>query len=287
MLQATFMDMNREYGEDIVELLVVNEEGEIISGSSTEDDGEVEATSRGSSLRNAALVVSDLPEGVYKVILKADRDIFFRTLTTRQRYVTFVGPVFVGDEVGYRETPSSIALFTDGKHVSFETYHADAAQRVAIGTGELLMPEAQVRYDYDVVDAGLVAVSADAGDFLMTSDGKVAFSPAQFFNPDPVKLGATTDLDDLGVNFIIAEYTPPIQDGDWLKASATFDLENVIASESAAPASGGKQSLKLVLAAPSIATLQNEVQVHGYRLIFQRPALSASEFWKKIQLWFH
>lgn len=285
MLQATFMDMNREYGEDVVELLVVNEAGEIVGSSQTEDDGEMEATSRGSSLRNAAIVLSDLPEGVYKVILKADRDIFFRMLSTRQRYVTFVGPIFLGDETGYRETPSAVSYVTDGKHLTFETYHADAAQEVAIGSGTLLLPEAQVRYAYDVTESGLVDVSASAGDFLFTGDGKVAFSAAQFFNPDPVKLNWNTDLDDLGINFIVAEYAPPVEEGDWLKATATFNLSDVSASESAAPASGGKQSLKLLLAAPGIATLQNEVQVHGYRLIFERPPLSREDFIEKVKVW--
>lgn len=277
MVQATFMDMNREYGEDVVELLAVNEAGQIVGGTTVEDDGEVAATAHGSSLRHAALVVSALPEGVYKVILKADRDIFFRTLTTRQRYMTFVGPMFIGDDVGYREDSKAVSLFTDGKHLSFETYHADAAQKVQIGSDELLMPEAQVRYDHDVLDTGLVGIWAEAGDFLMTSDGKVAFTRSQFFNPDPVKLSATTNLDDLGINFIIAEYSPPEKDGDWLKSSATFDLSTVYGLPSI--------DLKLVLAAPSIAALQNEIRVHAFHLIFERPPLNTKDFFNKVLLW--
>lgn len=277
LVQATFMDMNREYGEDVVELLAVNETGEIVGGTTVEDDGEAAATAHGSSLRHAALVVSALPEGVYKVILKADRDIFFRTLTTRQQYMTFVGPMFVGDDVGYRQDSQAVSLFTDGKHLSFETYHADAVQKVQIGSDELLMPEAQVRYDHEVSDAGLVAVSAEAGDFLMMSDGKVAFTRSQFFSPDPVKLSAQTNLDDLGINFIIAEYSPPKKDGDWLKSSAVFDLSTVYGLPPA--------DLKLVLAAPSIAALQNEIRVHAFDLIFERPALTRAQLLDKISLW--
>ena len=67
------------------------------------------------------------------------------------------------------------------------------------------MPEAQVRYDYDVAEPGLVEVFAEAGDFTMVHDGHIAFSESQFFNPDPVKLLWTTDVDALGVNYLFAE----------------------------------------------------------------------------------
>lgn len=279
LLQVTLMDMNREYGADAVELLAVNEQGEMVGSASLEDDGVIEATQSGSTLRHVSLVVSDLPEGVYKVILKADRDIFFRTLATRQRLMTFVGPVFVGDEVGYREDPSAVRLWTDSKHLSFETYHADAAQRVMIGSSELLLPEAQVRYDTDVTEAGLIMVSAESGDFLMTADGKVAFSAGQFFNPDPVKLNGNTDLDDLGINFIIADYKAPEMDGVWLRTSVTFNLASPVRE-------GLGEGLKLVLAAPGIASLQQELRVHDLTLTFERPTMSGTEFWDKIKSWF-
>jgi len=278
LLQAAFMDMNRQYGADPVELLAVNETGEIVGSMSVADDGETQSTQKGSTLQNVSLVVPNLPEGVYKVILKADRDIFFRTLTTRQRYMSFVGPVFVGDEVGYHQAASPVKFFTDGKHLSFETYHADAAQAVTIGSRELLLPEAQVRYDVDVAEAGLVAVSAAAGDFFMTGDGFTAFSRTAFFNPNPVKLNWNTNLDDLGVNFIFSNYTPPTLKGNWKIARATFKIPDELKQ---------KKNLKLVLAAPGIETLQNEVRVHRFELTFTRPALTTSEFFQKIVLWFH
>ncbi|MEK7665377.1 MAG: hypothetical protein AAB337_00670 [Patescibacteria group bacterium] len=276
MLQTAFMDMNRQYGDDPIELLAVNENGEIVGSTRVEDDGEIEATQQGSGLRNTSLVVSDLPEGVYKVIMKAGRDIFFRSLTTRQRYMTFVGPVFIGDEVGYRETPSPVSFLTNGKHLSFETYHADAAQEVTIGSDTLLLPEAKVRYDHEVLDAGLVSVSAEAGDFFMTGDGKVAFMRSQFFNPDPVRLSSITNLDDLGIDFIIAEYTSPEKVGDWLKASAMFELSDWLKKQ---------PDIKFVLSAPNITNLQNEIRVHEFRLKFERPPLDSKNFLNKVILW--
>ena len=90
LIQADLMDMNREAGDDPVELLVLDADGVLVANQLLEDDGVIEASNQGSAMRSVALVKNDLTEGVYKVILKADRDIFFRRLTTRQRYMTLL-----------------------------------------------------------------------------------------------------------------------------------------------------------------------------------------------------
>ncbi len=273
-VQADFMDMNREYGEDPVTLLVFNEAGEPVAEEAVNDDGVIEASSQGSSMRSVTLVKNDLPEGVYKVILKADRDIFFRRLTTRERYVTFVGSLYLGDEAGYRDAARSVQLWTSGKQLSFLTYHADGAQQVTIGSGSLKLPEAQTRYDFAVVDPGLVSVSAPAGDFTMTQDGLSAFSREQFFNPYPTRLASTTNLDALGINFIIARYTSPQEQDGWLKATAMFDLHTALLNN---------DDIKLVLSAPGIKSLQKSFALRGLDLTFVRPALTAGEFWSKVK----
>ena len=274
LIQADLMDMNREAGDDPVELLVFDADGVLVANQLLEDDGVIEANNQGSAMRSVALVKNDLTEGVYKVILKADRDIFFRRLTTRQRYMTFIGSIYLGDEVGYKDDPSPIKFWTDGKRLSFYTYHADAAERVTVGTGSLALPEAQVRYDFEVVDPGVVPVSAAAGDFTMTQDGVVAFDTNQLFHPYPTRLNSTTDLDALGINFIIAEYTAPTQKGAWTSAMVTFDLGSALNTDG---------DIKLVLSAPGIKTLQKNFKLHAINLIFIRPALDSSEVWDKLK----
>lgn len=276
LVQADYMDMNREYGADPVEILVFNEQGQPVADQVAADDGEIQATSHGSSMRTIALVQNDLPEGVYKVILKADRDIFFRHLTTRQKYMTFTGDVYLGDEAGYKNTPTPVSFWTDAKHISFFTYHADAAQAVTIGSQTLALPEAQVRYADTVTDAGLVSVSAKAGDFTFTQDGKLAFLKSQFFNPDPITLAWNTDLDALGVNYVIARYTPPTTVGGWTVASATFPLSEAMKQGN---------DIKLVISAPGVATAQKSVDVHELNLTFARTPLNVGQVVDKLKSW--
>lgn len=273
LVQAEFMDMNRDYGEDPVEILVFNEALEPVASTTVADDGVVEAAGRGSAMQTAVVSRNDLPEGVYKVILKGPRDIFFRRLISRQRYLTFVGPIFLGDEVGYQDTPRPVNFWTNGKHLSFFTYHADAAQAVAIGKGSLALPEAQVRYDYDVPEPGLVKVSAASGDFTFTEDGKTAFAREQFFNPDPARLSWNTDLDDLGIHFIIARYAAPKIEGGLVSASATFDLSRALRQDG---------DIKLILSAPGVKSLQKQLTLEEMTLTFLRPPQSPQQFFSQL-----
>ena len=276
LIQADYMDMNREYGPDPVEIIVFNEQGQVVADQSSADDGEIQASSKGSSMQTMTLIQNNLPEGVYKVVLKADRDIFFRHLTTRQKYMTFTGDVYLGDEAGYKDTPTPVAFWTDAKHLSFYTYHADAAQQVSIGSGTLALPEAQVRYNDTVTDPGLVQVSAKAGDFSFTQDGKLAFLKSQFFNPDPVSLNWNTDVDALGINDIIADYTPPTTVGPWSVASVTFDLSKALTQNN---------DIKLVISAPGVAIAQKSVDVHAVNLTFTRPPLAFADVLQKLKTW--
>ncbi len=261
MIQADFMNMQREEGEDPVTILVFNETSQLVAEQTV-------ASVEDSAMHAIALVQNNLPEGVYKVILKADRDIFFRQLTTRQRYMSFVGAVYVGDASGYSDAPGAVRFWTDAKHLSFYTYHADAAQQVNIGTGTLKMPEAQVRYDYDVKDPGTVDVFAPAGDFTVTGEGMLAFNPRQWFNPYPTRLDWNTELDTRGINFVIAHYTKPTKQGLWMHASATFDLDSALKTSG---------DMQLVLSAPGIKSSQASVQLHAINLEFIRPPRPFSE----------
>lgn len=274
LVQADYMDMNREFGEDPVSVLVYDEKGQMIASQTIDDDSVVEATNQGSTMRSISLTKTDLPEGVYKVILKADRDIFFRHLVTRQRYLTFFGPVYIGDEAGYKDSATPVKFWTATKRLAFFTYHADAAEKVTIGSGTLALPEAQVRYHYDVMDPGLVVVSAAAGDFTVTQDGTIAFSQHQWFNPFPTRLSSDTNLDALGINFIIAKYTSPKKDGAWTSATVSFDLHKALNTNG---------DIKLVLSAPDIKSRQSEIKLHAINLEFVRTPLSSSQFFSKLK----
>ena len=243
---------------DGLTILVFNERDELVA----------EEAATGTTV---TLVKDDLPEGVYKVILSAESDVVVTRLTTRQRYMSFVGPVSFGDQ-------NALGFWTDSKHLSFYADGADAAHEVFIGSGTLTLPEAQVRYDYDVPDAGAVQVRAGAGGFTVTQENMLAFPSLQLFNPYPTELRWNTDLDALGINFILARYTSPIVDGAWTTATASFDLHQAMKKDN---------DIKLVLSAPGIKSLQSSFDIHALDLEFVRPPRSFKQILQSLKSYVH
>ena len=243
--QIAYQDMNREDGADTVRVFVYDQFNNPIIEVSATDDNNIYGNSAASGLLDLDLEIPDLPEGVYKIELRAGSDIFFRKFTTTQQKMVFMNNVYLGDEVGYQAEDRPVQFWTEAQNMTFTTHHADGAQKVMINDQELLIPEPYERYDYSVQhdaltgvfptngtdtppvprgDKGVLSeIDSPQGDLIVYTDGHIAFDPSQYFNPDPVRLAWNTDLDALGVDYIIAEYeSPELVDG-WYHQVVEFD----------------------------------------------------------------
>lgn len=228
-----FMDMNRDDGADGVTIVVTDEGGTTVADARASDDGDLGDDARQSGLRHVAVSAAGLPEGVYKVAMQGSRDVFWRTITTPQQKMVFLNGLFLADEVGYKPSPRSVSFWTEAKHLSFSTRHAEGVQTVRSGAQSVTVAEPYARYDLDVESDGVAMVSAELGDLEIVADGHVAFSPDAYFDPDPVRLAYNTDLDRLGVNYVLAKYESPERVGDWYVARATFDTSKLVLADGA------------------------------------------------------
>ncbi|NBS42004.1 hypothetical protein EBS80_05110, partial [bacterium] len=192
-----YMDMNRDDGADPISLVVTNAAGEPVGDARASDDGDLSDAARPSEMRHARLSIPNLPEGVYKVQMQSDRDIFWRTITTTQRKVVFLNNLFLGDEVGYQPSSRPVTFWTEGKHLSFTTRHVEGLQTVTdpLSSGPpVTIDEPYKRFSYEVGQNGVVPIATERGDLEVTTDGHVAFSYDQYFDPDPVRLWIESKL---------------------------------------------------------------------------------------------
>ena len=273
-LEATFMDMNRTVGADEVVLRVLNETGDVVFEESYGDDVNKTDNQVGST-RNVSIQVADLPEGVYTVELSGTSDIFWRRFETSQRYMTFVNQLFIGDDVGYLAVPRQTTFFTNAKDVAMETFHADATKQVHLGSTEVNIPRSHEKIHTSVTQEGVLRSSTPSGDVKIVGDGKFAFRRDAFFEPDPVKLGALTDVDVRNVDYILTRYTSPTVDADgWSHATATFDLDKIVDENGA---------MTFTISTPFIASQQAEVDVHEVIIRFKKEALSRSGVWRALR----
>ncbi len=270
----TYMDMNREEGDDPVQILVFNEKDQAVAEARMVDDGVIEATALPSVLQTIIISVSDLPEGVYQIELNVGRDIFFRSITTSQQKWAFVRSLFVADEVGYRDVPLGAQLVTNAKQFSFQTRHAEGVQDVQIGEQTVSVTTPFETVAQKITQPGLAILSIPLGDIEIQSDGMIATSANTFFQPDPIPLTAQTDLVSLGVDYILATYVPPRQEGNWWVAEVNFNA-SILTQE--------QDAWKFVFSLPGILEQEGSVDVGKIRMTWTRDPLTWVSFWQFFQ----
>ncbi len=277
-LDFTYMDMNRDKEGDSINILITNEAGELVHQVSSLDDGNKTDDAVPSGLEHIHVLVPDLPEGVYKVELRVGRDIFWRTLTTTQQKIVFLNNVYLADEVGYMPEDREVRFWTEAKNLEFMTHHADGAQEVRVA-GELVrIPNPYEEYSHEVLSDGVVEVYSPQGDLIVYSDGHIAFSAAQYFNPDPVRLNWNIDLDRLGVDYIIAEYESPELIDGWYHDTAEFDTSWLVKIEDA---------WKLTISVAGIKDLQEDVWVSEINAVLYRDPLTWQKAKQEVkELWY-
>lgn len=257
-----YMDMNRTEGVDDGVVRVWNEDGEVMLEEHLRDDGITSDGQDNVGMQTIAIAGDNWPEGVYEVELSGTSDIFWRTIVTPQRYVTFINRVYIGDDVGYLDGDRTTAFVTNAKHFVFETFHADSSEEVVLGGVAVQLPQSHEKVRFDVDDAGVVAGSTAKGDVKMTADGLFAFDMAAFFNPYPVTINAYTDLDALNVDYVYTAYDAPITLTDgWSQATATFTLADMYQADGAAT---------FVLSVPGIAERDASVDVRNVTLTYRK-----------------
>jgi hypothetical protein len=185
-----------------------------------------------------------------------------------------VNKIYFGDEVGYLAAARPVSFYTNAKRVTLETYHAEATQRVQIGSQTILLPRSHEKVKRTITDQGVIRGESAQGDVLITGDGKFALSADAFFDPDPVKLGPLTDLDALGINYIIGRFQPPVTMAQsWQINSAVFDL---------APLRQPDRAITFAISIPEIAELQSTAKVRAITLKFKKSKLAWSDIWSEL-----
>lgn len=269
-LQMEFMDMNRDEGADPLSLTVFNEQGQVVGGVNKGDDGDLSKLAQPSSMQSVQLSVNDLPEGVYKIVLDASRDLFVRTIkTTQQKFVVMNG-LFLADDVGYRPMPQAVTLFTTAKRLQAQTRHSEGIQTVTIGGKPFSIAQPYELYTYSASSPGLTDIVVPKPDIELFVDQPVAFSSNAFFNPEPNRLQFYTDLDAQGIDFVIADYQSPEKRGDWYVAHVDMDLHKLTFQTKKPDLRFFREgSWKFVFSLPGVQEKNASIKVHALDLAFQ------------------
>lgn len=262
-LKVSKQDLNIYEDPDVVTVKIYKENDVVYTGQ-IDDDGITDVSGKVLSPLEATIQNPGpgLPEpGIYKVVIEASTDTVITKLVTNLNKLVFVPPLFpvsnheVYPKIVKKTRPNK--FLTDAVSLSFETYHPTAEQEIKIGT-----QSAQLKVKEELIATpsaeatssahGLTEITLPKSDVVVKGRlGYFAFSPEQFFQPTRYKLQTIDSKEDLeGVDYIIADYTPSWQEGEWRVAEAEFDLSTAFVKN-------GK--LSWLIKAPGLKENGNEV----------------------------
>jgi hypothetical protein len=213
--------------------------------------------------------LKDLEPGVYRLAFQADDDVFIRSIKTTSRHWV-VGPrLNFGDTVGYSEAILSGRAWTNSRHLTLETLHAEGLQTVGLGSVKIAIARTHQIFRLDRTDdvPAPVELSVPLSDMRLVGDGWFAFSPGAFFEPYPKRLTDATDLKLEKIFAVITDFKLPekLADG-WWRSHFTYALN------------GTEDGLRFVLSAPGIADRAGAVDVRRISITYGREPLSLKQW---------
>jgi hypothetical protein len=245
----TFQDLNRNADPDPVDIYVYYNDKQISAEPKhLDDDGVTSDTGLQTPPRHLKLNLVNLPEGVYKIGVRANNDIVTRMIVTPQSKMAFINKINLA---AASEVSCGRNLFTDSRQIQAQTVYSDNLQTIkvlpltkgeiegvlAVGTEplptspsqgeELVLTEAFAQFSTtsDLPKMSYLILQNDG--VMLSGDGLFSFSQEQFINPKIRKIDVNFNADKEGIDYVLANYVPPVKQGDWLVTTADFDLQNV------------------------------------------------------------
>ena len=230
-LQFNFdlIDLNQNTDSDELDLNLYYQE-ELIAHRHLKDDGNKADNYKRGDPGEISLTEAGLPEGLYKIELKANDDIVTREIKTKQKIVSFPRKIRLEES-----NNSEIKIYTDSTEIQAKA--TDPANLQEIGLKNLTasaseknfsIPETYKQFSQEL-KGGLYELSLEKGGIILTGDGVFSFSPEAFLNPAYKKV--KPGMEEEGVDYVLANYAEPQEKGEWRQAGVSFDLDKAYREE--------------------------------------------------------
>jgi hypothetical protein len=282
-LDFTFkiQDINRTDGEDPLIIFIYNPRGKKIYSKIISDDGLISKFDPASDPRYISIYIPELEEGVYKVELSANDDIFIREISTKQQKLVFIDRLYLCDSKEYNDGFIDLSLeatevYTNGRLISFYTAHDAGLQTVTLdNTGINIYKKHEWIKAYS--NPKLSRIYVPRNDLKISCRGIFALEKKHYFNPEIINLKDYSDIEE--VNYIIARYQKPQKlNNGWLKNKIIFNLDRAKIEEG---------NLKFMFSSLDLDSEENFFKINYLRVKLIGPRninfnLAYQNFWNNI-----
>ncbi len=267
------VDINREFNQDIVNLSV-ERNGAVLFDAQLDDDGIDEASGEVSETRVIQAQLPDCQAGAYTVSLDTSDDILITQVRSEQERIVLHKHAYLANNVEYQQLLPELAtsatdLLIQGLVFSAKTDHVTGLQDIQHGVETIAVDTVHTTEYWQVDDQDelkLQQMSIPANDLYLTTDGYIAFTKQQYFDPNYYVEYITeySELEDLEY-IMYADYSSPEQDQRSTKTqTVTIDLDGV---------AGDRKDLTVVLSSPGIDRNYYTMQIFSVDMLFSRAPL--------------
>ncbi len=219
----SFRDINQEQGEDPVDISLYFRD-KIIDSRHLSDDGLSKGVAGSRPSRSVNLQASGLPEGVYKIEVRAGNDIITEKIKTGQKKLAFINQLSLASTTGKFEQK----IYTTGDELSAKVLDPLYLQTLEVKNKDqekkLDIDQTYKRFALSLVDCSPCRLNLEKGGIDLFSNGVFSFSRDSLLDPSIPRVDTGFDPDKQDIKYVLARYTSPQKDKGRYKATAGFDL---------------------------------------------------------------
>ena len=217
-LNFIFYDLNKNKDPDDFDIrLYFNDE--LIDFRHIKDDGNTGDNGEFSEENIFQFKLANLPEGAYKIEVKANNDIITKAIKSRHKKMAFIHKFEL-----FNAGNQDIRLYTDSNSIQATTIFPESLQDIKVNKNNLHVNETYKQFEILTEHSTSSEILLQKDGLILSGDGVFAFNPASLINPKIKKADYNLDVNKAGINYIIAKYKAPEKSDGWSIAEVEIDL---------------------------------------------------------------
>jgi len=213
------LDLNQNKDSDAIDVNLYYGD-QLIASRHLDDDGVKTDKGEMKEARSLNFKESNLPEGVYKIELRANDDIITKKIIAAQNKISFLNRIWLSNE-----NDKDVTLYTDSQLINAQTINPGSLQNIKVDDKELNI-EATYRQFSQMLENKESEIKITKGDLILSGNGVFSFSQENLLNPNFKKVDESFSVNPAGINYILAKYKIPEEKDGWKIGAAEFDLSN-------------------------------------------------------------
>lgn len=165
--------------------------------------------------------LENLPEGLYKIEVKTNDDVISESIKSKNNNISFINKIWLA-----KKDKENISLYTDMKRIYVQTVNPDSLQTIKFGDQDISLDKTYSLIASDINYASSTEINLNKDGVIIAGEGVFSFSKEKIINPLFKKVSADLDIKKQGIKYIIADYNPPIKEGEWKTKKINLDISS-------------------------------------------------------------